>query len=166
MRIESPGKVAHMNRSVLGSGPAMTVSQPRRSTRIPIRGRLDCRQPRFVRSKPSTVKSWENFSCAMTTCEQLPRLSRRCWSFFRAPTKPEPGLRSGIARHSKGRQYENHRSRGVEAEVGPQGPIPLSHQLTPRCRLPMPVFVEPTCGRIGARPPTNRAGKSAMNGWA
>src|SRR6266700_5326871 len=102
----------------------MTVSQPPRSTLIPLQSRLDSSQPRFARRRLSTVKSWETSSCAMTTCEQLPRLSRRCWSFFRAPTKPEPDLRSGIVRHWKGRQDENHRSRGVEAEVGPQGPLP------------------------------------------
>ncbi len=69
---------------------------------IPFQNRLDWRPPRFVRRRHSTVKSWVCFSCAMTTRGALPRQSRRCWSFFRVPTKPEPDLRSGIARHWKG----------------------------------------------------------------
>src|SRR2546428_12567629 len=43
---------------------------------------------------------------------------------------------------------------------------PFSRQLTPWFALPMPVFVEPTCGRIGSKESTKQAGKSAMNGWA
>src|SRR5260221_13984763 len=43
---------------------------------------------------------------------------------------------------------------------------PFSHQLTPWFALPMPVFREPTCGRLGVKERTNQAGKLAMNGWA
>src|SRR6266568_8196539 len=81
----------------------MTVLERQLSTRIPLQNRLDCQQSRFVRRRPPTVKSWVCFSCAMTTCEQLPRLSWRCWSFFKAPTKLERIWHIGIAMHWKGR---------------------------------------------------------------
>src|SRR5690242_5069082 len=113
-----------MKRSVAGSGPAMTVSRPQLSTPILIQSRLDSRQPQFVRRRRSTVKSRGSSYCAMRTCGELSHLSRRCWSFSRAPTKREQRWRSGIARRSKGERYQNNQSRGVEAEVGSQGQLP------------------------------------------
>ncbi len=76
-----------MKRSVVASGPAMSVSPPRRSMSIPLRNRLACQPSPFVRRRPSTVTTWENSSCCMMTCGRPPRQSRRCWSFSRVPTK-------------------------------------------------------------------------------
>src|SRR6516162_9751381 len=80
----------------------MTVSPSRRFTPIPLLSPLDCRPPRFVRRRRSTVNRWGSFFCTTTMCATLPLLSRRCWSFSRVPTKREPHWVCGTARHSKG----------------------------------------------------------------